>query len=1207
MFTANLRRWLAIGVVLLVLATVQVEYGDHAAYAAESISYDFNTAGDLSSDFNGYSSSGTISQSSSGGIGNSGAIQVDTSSPANAVYATKDGYSLGPVGSTYTFTAQMRSAANSGYSGMGFSSLVPGSGTTGGSPFHPNDAIGVSVHGGGYVFHNGTTNVFGSWNVSYSGANDLWTISTDAGGIQTYCSDATQDTCWYKVLFKITRDTSSTFDARVELYGSSQSGTLDSPTPLAVIEFRDQVNTTLTNANLLYSYINFSGQRMRYFDDFEVSLAGGASVISAGSPVILTSSASQSAGVVTVSGNVTSDGGASVTERGFVYGTSSNPTTSSSKVTSGSGTGTFSASTSSLSPGTYYFRAYATNSVGTSYGSQETVVVVGPPEVTFDANGGSGSMSNQSASGSTALTTNTFTRAEYSFQGWNTDEFGLGDQYSDGASFPFTADDTLYAQWHKTEPPITTVHDTWVTYNASTNHSTSTGLVVKTGTGRQGTTRVAFVRFDYDPDYSWPSAALELTVSGNTPGADASDYFGSFNLEVYGANDAGWDESTLEYPDADGSSEDWAINANGGPWDVPGAESLGQLSVPRNTVTVPGTCSNSSECPTLGQTYSLANQDLRDFLNNDADGKVTFVIMRTDPSAQANLTFASSENGTYDGPRLVVPSGSFSYPVAYDLNDSSASGSVPDQGAFTPGTPYTIAGPSNVTPPTGKTFSGWNSKSDGSGISYAVGSSYSTAASLALFAQYTSNPVVTFNSNDGNSVSVYQTVTSGSPAVLSSNTFSRSGFSFSGWNTAPDGSGVAYANSASVTISSSLALYAQWAAITSGSSSGGGSASSRSLDPITPRATTSLPARILAIPNPSPMPVALTGPVAAPGRGFDPTAGTRATVGGAPATLQRLTFPGGVSIQAGAFQFGVTLSNPLADSIAGDEAELTLQGGESAQVAGSGMLPGSPVQIWLPGRNGKGPRELGWATVGDDGTVQTELVFAPKQSEAPLAIGPQVLQVTGYDENGNLTVVDLPVNVAQGPVVPEPNMEVGELPTLRPGLSLATSAGLPTQVSVTASPNKRSVVVGDGSWEIAVDVDGDRGVIDGEAQAPTISLENSAVASARGDGFQPGTTASVWIFSDPTLMATVVVSTDGSFIADFMVDPRFLPPGEHTLQIQGVGEDGFIKAANLGVVVQEPVALTADSAGGMLWWVVGAFIVAIFVVILLLARRRRSS
>jgi len=73
------------------------------------------------------------------------------------------------------------------------------------------------------------------------------------------------------------------------------------------------------------------------------------------------------------SGNVTSDGGSSVTARGVCWSTSQNPTTSNSKTTNGTGVGTYTSHITGLSPNTtYYVRAYATNSQGTAYGEQRT-------------------------------------------------------------------------------------------------------------------------------------------------------------------------------------------------------------------------------------------------------------------------------------------------------------------------------------------------------------------------------------------------------------------------------------------------------------------------------------------------------------------------------------------------------------------------------------------------------------------------------------------------------------------------------------------------------------------------------------------------------------------------------------------------------------------------------------------------------------------
>jgi len=72
-------------------------------------------------------------------------------------------------------------------------------------------------------------------------------------------------------------------------------------------------------------------------------------------------------------GDVTSEGGASVTARGVCWSTSANPTTSGSKTTDSTGTGSFTSSITGLTPvTTYHVRAYATNSAGTSYGSDQT-------------------------------------------------------------------------------------------------------------------------------------------------------------------------------------------------------------------------------------------------------------------------------------------------------------------------------------------------------------------------------------------------------------------------------------------------------------------------------------------------------------------------------------------------------------------------------------------------------------------------------------------------------------------------------------------------------------------------------------------------------------------------------------------------------------------------------------------------------------------
>lgn len=72
-------------------------------------------------------------------------------------------------------------------------------------------------------------------------------------------------------------------------------------------------------------------------------------------------------------GNVTDDGGATVTARGVCWSKDPNPTIDNSFISNGNGTGSFTIEISGLtSATTYYVRAYATNSEGTSYGEQKT-------------------------------------------------------------------------------------------------------------------------------------------------------------------------------------------------------------------------------------------------------------------------------------------------------------------------------------------------------------------------------------------------------------------------------------------------------------------------------------------------------------------------------------------------------------------------------------------------------------------------------------------------------------------------------------------------------------------------------------------------------------------------------------------------------------------------------------------------------------------
>lgn len=74
--------------------------------------------------------------------------------------------------------------------------------------------------------------------------------------------------------------------------------------------------------------------------------------------------------------------------------------------------------------------------------------------ITFNANGGSGSMEPQVVNElePTTLMANAFTRENYDFVGWNTAADGSGEHYADQASVALSDNLTLYAQWSE---PVT--------------------------------------------------------------------------------------------------------------------------------------------------------------------------------------------------------------------------------------------------------------------------------------------------------------------------------------------------------------------------------------------------------------------------------------------------------------------------------------------------------------------------------------------------------------------------------------------------------------------------------------------------------------------------------------------------------------------------------------------------------------------------------
>lgn len=153
------------------------------------------------------------------------------------------------------------------------------------------------------------------------------------------------------------------------------------------------------------------------------------------------------------------------------------------------------------------------------------------------------------------------------------------------------------------------------------------------------------------------------------------------------------------------------------------------------------------------------------------------------------------------------------YKITYDGN-SNTSGSVPtDANSYFTGATATVLANTGTLARTGYTFAGWNTAADGSGTDYAATGSATLSmpsSNVTLYAKWTSvgGHTVTFNTNGGTGTMSPQNAST--PTNLTANTFTRTGYTFTGWNTIAGGGGTAYADGASYSFAADITLYAQW-------------------------------------------------------------------------------------------------------------------------------------------------------------------------------------------------------------------------------------------------------------------------------------------------------------------------------------------------------------------------------------------------------------
>lgn len=192
--------------------------------------------------------------------------------------------------------------------------------------------------------------------------------------------------------------------------------------------------------------------------------------------------------------------------------------------------------------------------------------------------------------------------------------------------------------------------------------------------------------------------------------------------------------------------------------------------------------------------------------------------------------------------------------VTYNGNGSTGGTAPIDAGSpYTQGGTVTVLGNTGNLAKTNYTFAGWNTAADGSGTNYSVGSTFTIFNPTTLYAQwlFSGSCTLTYNGNGSSGGNVPADGSSpyaaGTTVTVLGNTggLTKSGsYTFGGWNTAANGSGINYTAGNTFAIRTPTILYAQWTytgptyAVTyNGNGSMGGSVPAETNSPYMPGVT----------------------------------------------------------------------------------------------------------------------------------------------------------------------------------------------------------------------------------------------------------------------------------------------------------------------------------------------------------------------------------
>ncbi len=197
-------------------------------------------------------------------------------------------------------------------------------------------------------------------------------------------------------------------------------------------------------------------------------------LIPTGAPTLTTTAISAiSFTTATSGGTVISNGGVAITAKGICWSTSANPTIADSKTNEGAGSASFVSNMTNLASSTYYHvRAYATNTVGTSYGSDvlfTTTKVVSTAEEEILLGNPSGATTNTLTPDNYLMVKDQYTLSYSSAKrtmNWTSWHLFSGDIGSAPRQDDFRADATLPSGWYQ----VTQYDYSFATYGFERGH-----------------------------------------------------------------------------------------------------------------------------------------------------------------------------------------------------------------------------------------------------------------------------------------------------------------------------------------------------------------------------------------------------------------------------------------------------------------------------------------------------------------------------------------------------------------------------------------------------------------------------------------------------------------------------------------------------------------------------------------------------------------